>query len=100
MNSEIQDVTEEVSNEIVTCGVVVAHQKGKNVLILKKDDRPHKRFDGKQGAYLLEYRWLSDPRSVHCVQGSEETVWQHAEVRAALNGVERGKSLFDFFQLF
>lgn len=95
----IRDVTEEVSNEIISCDVIVAEQKGKNVLILKKIE-PTKRFDGKIGTYRLEHRWLSNPNDVHAVQGSDTTIWTKTELKALFAMIKQGKSLFDYFQLF
>lgn len=81
---------------------VRAEGNDKNVLILRKLDKPFKRIDGKMGSYELEYRWLSQSCQTEkdqawaCVQGQEFTYWQSKEIKRAL----AGKSLFDCFNLF
>jgi len=72
-----------------------AEQRGKDVLILRRLDNPIRRFDGKTARYELEYRWLSDPRHLVCVLGSEFSYWQANEIEGWQN-----KSLFKMFRLF
>ena len=72
-----------------------AEQRGADVLILRELDSPIQRMDGKRGRYELEYRWLSNPRHLCCVQGNEFTFWLASEIRGW-----QTKSLFDVFRLF
>ena len=72
-----------------------AEQRDTDVLILRKLDSPVRRMDGKRARYELEYRWLSDPRHLCCVQGAEFSFWLASEIR----GWET-ESLFDAFRLF
>ena len=96
----ITDVTEEVAKEcLCQANVIIAQQKGKNVLILSKIDAM-KRFDGKTGVFKLEHRWLSNPDSVHCVQGNDFTYWTRKEGKDVQAALDEGKTLFDLFQLF
>ena len=95
----IKDVTEAISNEIISCDTILAEQKGKNVLILKKIE-PTKRFDGKVGTYRLEHRWLSNVNDVHAVRVSDTEIWTKTELKSLFVMLKQGKSLFDFFQLF
>ena len=74
---------------------------GRNVLILRKLDKPTKRFDGKQASYVVDHRWLSctcqhpKDEAWACVQGNDLTLWQHKEIKAVL---KTGK-LFEFFSI-
>ena len=72
-----------------------AEQRGTDVLILRKLDTPIRRPDRKTAGYEVEYRWLSDPRHVSCVQGNEFSFWQAREIRGW-----KDNSLFDVFRLF
>ena len=87
----------DVSNEFENC--IKAEAKNKNVLILRKLDKPIKRFDGKKTNYELEHRWLSKEvtettkDNVVCVQGNDFSYWQKTELN--LN-----KKLFDQVNLF
>jgi hypothetical protein len=72
-----------------------AEQRDADVLILRKLDAPIQRADGETAEYELEYRWLSNPRHVYCVQGNEFSFWRPEEIEGWEN-----KSLFDVFRLF
>jgi len=72
-----------------------AEQRDADVLILRKLDAPIQRMDGEPAEYELEWRWLSNPRHVCCVQGNEFSFWRPEEIEGWEN-----KSLFDVFQLF
>lgn len=72
-----------------------AEQRDADVLILRKLDAPIQRADGEQAEYELEWRWLSNPRHVCCVLGSEFTFWRPEELAGGEN-----QSLFDVFRLF
>lgn len=84
-------MAQDISEQFKDC--VKAEQDGKNVLILRKLDFPVKRNDGKKAIYELEYRWLSNPDYVSCVQGSDYTYWQAKEVQLK-------KGLFEQFNLY
>ena len=71
---------------------IKAEKKGLNVLVLWKLDEPETRVDGKRGYYELIYKWLSQ-HDVHCVKGSERTLWLKKEV-------DLRKGLFEQFNLF
>ena len=94
----IHDVTQEALAEYAP-GLIVAHRKGENVLILRKG-RYVERFDKKKGRYFLEYRWLSNPEYICCVQGNEINIWTDGEIAPVLEGLRGDKTLFDFFNLF
>lgn len=100
---DIKDVANEVGHEICidTDSIIFAHQKGNNVLILCKID-PLIRFDRKKACYRLEHRWLSNPASVHNVQGNDFTYWTTKEITPWLKTMNKDatKSLFDFVDLF
>ena len=53
-----------------------AEQRDADVLILRKLDAPIQRADGETAEYELEWRWLSNPRHVCCVQGNEFSFWR------------------------
>ena len=72
-----------------------AEQRDADVLILRKLDAPIQRVDGEPAEYELEWRWLSNPRHVCCVQGNEFSFWRPEEIAGWEN-----KSLFDVFRLF
>ena len=72
-----------------------AEQRGTDVLILRRLDSPIQRMDGKRASYELEWRWLSNPRHLCCVQGNEFSFWLASEIRGW-----QTKSLFDVFRLF
>ncbi len=72
-----------------------AEQRGVDVLILRKLDSPIQRMDSKWARYEVEYRWLSNPRDVRCVQGAEFTFWLASEIAGW-----QTESLFDVFRLF
>jgi len=95
----IKDVTEAISNEIISCDTILAEQKGANVLILKQTE-PTRRFDKKVGTYRLEHRWLSNVNDVHAVRVSDTEIWTKTELKSLFVMLKQGKSLFDFFQLF
>lgn len=98
MDEQIRDVTEFYPH------CVKAEQKGRNVLIMSKLDKPIKRFDGKTASYELMYNWLS-PDAPICpednyghldylcrVSGTDFTYWQKKEF-------DLNKSFFDQFDL-
>ncbi len=72
-----------------------AEQRGVDVLILRKLDSPIQRMDGKWARHEVEYRWLSNPRHLCCVQGAEFTFWLASEIRGW-----QTESLFAVFRLF
>ena len=89
------DVEESVVEVTGQLDCLKAEQRGKDVLILRRLDRPIRRFDGKTARYELEYRWLSDPRHLVCVLGSEFSYWQAREIKEW-----KDISLFKMFRLF
>lgn len=88
----IEDAVSDVSDHF---NCLRAEQRGKDVLILRRLDRPVRRFDGKTASYELEYRWLSNPADLTCVPGNELSYWQPGEIKGWEN-----ESLFDMFRLF
>lgn len=92
--------------------IIAAQGKGKNFLALIKLSEPFKRFDGKYGRYLLEYRELSETcenssdEAITCVSYSENTYWMNKEIKGLLKEIkEKGASsdeinLFEHFELF
>lgn len=88
------DVTDEIEElDASLFNAFKAERKGLNVLIMRRLDKPFKRFDGKTAVWELEYRWLSrvDPECV-CVRGNEFTYWRSREWC-------QEKSLFEQFSL-
>lgn len=97
---QLIDYTEHVSGSID--GAMFVHGQGKNVLILRKLDRPMRRFDGKMASYEVEYRWLSQEcaresdQAWACVKGQERTYWQRKEIAKIL----KSGDMFGHFHLF
>ena len=84
----VLDVTEKFSS------AVKAEKRDQNVLIVRKLEKPHKRFDKKLACYEVEYRWLPQGTDdVHRCQGNEFSYWTKEEIDLEL-------SLFDQLQLF
>ena len=77
--------------------------RDRNVLILIKQKKSIRRFDGHEAVYELEYRWLSrdccreDDEAWCATLGSEFTYWQRKEIPAKV--FTDGVSLFDVFNL-
>lgn len=90
-------LTEERVNEVTgrIPGCLKAEQRGKDVLILRRLDRPRRRIDGRMAQYELEYRWLSNSADLTCVLGNELSYWRPSEIEGWEN-----ESLFDIFRLF
>ena len=65
---------------------ISAEGNGNNVLILRKLDRPTKRFDKKLANYELEHRWLNqlcldeNDQAWACVEGNDFTYWTSKEL--------------------
>lgn len=76
--------------------------KEKDVLLLRKLEKPVKRFDGKTARYELEHRELSvicendSDEAYVCVSSSETTLWMLKEVKDALR---KNANLFDTFKI-
>lgn len=89
--------TEERVNEVTERipGCLKAEQRGNDVLILRRLDRPRRRIDGKMANLELDYRWLSDPVVLTSVLGNELSYWRPGEIEGWEN-----ESLFDIFRLF
>ena len=68
-----------------------AERKGNNTLIMRRLDKPFKRFDGKTAQFELEHRWhKSEESDVNSVQGNDFTYWRK-------NEWDQNKRLFDQF---
>ncbi len=89
------EVTETILDVSDYFDCLKAERRGVDVLILRKLNSPIQRLDGKQARYQVEYRWLSNPRDLCCVQGNEFSYWLASEIRGW-----QTKSLFDVFRLF
>lgn len=87
---------------------VIAQGKKDNVLIIRKLDKPFKRFDGKLGRYEVEHRWLSclcekeSDQAWACTQGAEFTYWQRKEIKTLLESIKKGGyvNVFEHFSIF
>ena len=88
--SETEFVIEDVQESFPEA--VKAEKKELNLLVLWKLKDPEKRLDGKRAHDELVHRWLSE-NDVHCVKGSERTLWLKKEV-------DLKKGLFEQFNLF
>lgn len=89
--------------------ILLAQGKGKHFLALIKADELKKRYDGKKGGYLLEYRELSqecqnsDDEAYVCVLSDETQIWQRKEVKKLLEEIKADKenvNMFDHFNIF
>lgn len=88
---------QEIQSEIVQPKIIRVSQQGVNILILSHVGKTQ-RFDGKNVAYRLEHRWLSDENDCHSVRGNNFTFWSKRELNE-LNAFT-SKSLFDCFNLY
>ena len=104
-HSEVVDYTEEFgkSGAVGSHGLIACHGKGDKVLILRKEDKAERRFDGKSGKYIVEVRYLSvvcehaRDESWACVKGREGSIWQRKELG---DKVLKANNLFEHFDLF
>jgi hypothetical protein len=104
-NEDVVCYTEEF-NKTYGRGAMAVHGWKSHVIILEKLESPYKRFDGKYGSYLLEYRSLSmecvseRDQAYACVTGDEYQYYQRKEIEKCLRGLRKCKTLFSYFNLF
>ena len=104
-NEDVVCYTEEF-NKTYGRGAMAVHGWKTHILILEKLESPHRRFDGKCGSYLLEYRSLSmecareRDQAYACVTGDEYQYFQRKEIEMCVRGLRECKTLFNYFNLF
>tara|TARA_B100002019_G_C21255667_1_gene593697 strand:- start:557 stop:856 length:300 start_codon:yes stop_codon:yes gene_type:complete len=86
---------------------MLAQGKGSNFLMISKLSEPLKRFDGKNGYYEVNYRWLSETCNEEndeawcCVQGSDLIYLTKKEAKDIIQEIKNNScNLFNHLHLF